>query len=86
MYCIDPVDAQSNAFCGIDEVSIIYFWYTYSKSKSLCKVFKDNQSSIIVAESKKLSPRKKHIAIKYHNSQIFVQKKTILICYIDTRE
>ena len=32
-----------------------------------CKAIKDNQSCIAVAESKKLSPRTKHIAIKYHH-------------------
>lgn len=32
-----------------------------------CKVFEDNRSAIAIAESKKFTPRKKHIALKYHH-------------------
>ena len=39
-----------------------------------CKVFEDNQSCIAVAESNKPSPIIKHIPIKYHHFQRFVQK------------
>ena len=66
----------------------IYFIFDINipKLELLCKVFKENQSCIAVAESNKFSPRTKHIAIKYHCFRIFVQKKIIWICYIDTRE
>ena len=51
-----------------------------------CKLFEKNQSCIAVAESNKLSPRKKYIAIKYNHLRSFVQNNMIGICYIDTRE
>ena len=44
-----------------------------------CKVFEDNQSRIYVAESKRLSPRTKHIDIKYHHFRSFVKNKIIRI-------
>ena len=49
-------------------------------SEVFCKVFKDNQICIAVADSNKLSPRTKHIAIKYHHLRIFVLEKIIRIC------
>ena len=49
-----------------------------------CKVFKDNQICIAVAESNRFSPRTKNIAIKCHHLRSIVQKKIIRICYIDT--
>ena len=51
-----------------------------------CKLSEDNQSFISAAESKTLSPKTKHIAIKYNHFQSFVLKKIIWMCYIDTRE
>ena len=56
------------------------------KPEVFCKLLKDNQSYGSVADSNKLSPRTKHIAINYHRSQSFIKKKFIQICYIDTRE
>ena len=32
-----------------------------------CKLFEDDRSCIIAAESARLTPRTKHIAIKYHH-------------------
>ena len=66
----------------------VYFIFDINISKLgvFCKVFKDNQCCIVVAKSNKLSPRKKHMAINYHNLKSFAQKKIIWICYIDTRE
>ena len=49
-----------------------------------CKLSEDNQSFISAAESKTLSPKTKHIAIKYNHFQSFVLKKIIWMCYIDT--
>ena len=51
-----------------------------------CKVFEDNQSCIAVAESKKLSARTKHVAIKYHHFENLVNDKVIKISYIDTKK
>ena len=50
------------------------------------RVFKDKKSCIAIAESNRISPRTKDIAIKYHNFRSFVQKKIICIRYIDNRE
>ena len=62
------------------------FYLHLPKPEVFCKVFKDNQSYISVAEFNKISPITKHIAVKYHHFQIFVQNKIIQICYVDTRE
>ena len=51
-----------------------------------CQVFKDNTSCIKVAESPKFTTRTKHIAIKYHHFQRFVQKRIIKWTHIDTKE
>ena len=50
-----------------------------------CKIFTDNQSCIVVADSNKFPLKTKHIAIKYHHFLSFVKKNIIWICYIDTR-
>ena len=55
------------------------------KPEVFCKVSEYNQSCISVAESNKFSPRTKHIAVKYHNFQIFVKNEIIRVCYIETR-
>ena len=51
-----------------------------------CKLFKNNWSCIIVAESARLTPRTTHIAIKYHHFSHFVQKEMVKIYPISTRE
>ena len=56
------------------------------KLKVFYRVFKDKKSCIAIAESNRISPRTKDIAIKYHNFRSFVQKKIICIRYIDNRE
>ena len=68
----------------MNEVYFIIFIHL-PKPEVFCKVFKDNQGFIAVAESNKLSPRK-HIAIKYHTFCGFIPNKIIWIWYIDTRE
>ena len=50
------------------------------------KVFEDNNSCIILAESSKFTPRTKHIAIKYHHFRKHVAEKTISIFLIDMKE
>ena len=67
------------------EVSFIFDVY-HPNSEVFLISFEDNQSCISAAKSNKLSPRKKHIAIKYHNFRSFAQEKIIRICYIDTGE
>ena len=66
------------------EVSFI-FDINLPKREVFRKLFEDNQSCIAVVESKQLSPRTKHITIEYHHFRIFLLKKIIRICYIDTR-
>ena len=50
------------------------------------KVFEDNQSCIVVAESKQPLVRTKHIAIKYYHFCSLVDKGTIKINYMDTKK
>ena len=69
----------------IKEVSFIFDVHI-PKPEVFCKFFEDHQICISMAESNKLSPKTKHIAIKYHNLQNFVLKKVIQICYIETIE
>ena len=57
-----------------------------SKPEFFCEVFEDNRSAIAVAESKKYTPRTKHIALKYHHFRRYVHDKTIRIKSIDTKE
>ena len=67
------------------EVSFIFDIHI-PKPEVFCKVYKDKQSYIAVAESNKFSTGAKHISIKYHHFWRFIQKKIIRICYIDTRK
>ena len=51
-----------------------------------CKLFEDNHSCIIVAESARLTPRTKHIAIKYHHFRSMVKNGSVKIYPISTHE
>ena len=51
-----------------------------------CKLFEDNNICIRVAETSKLTPRTKHIAIKYHHFRKHVADKTISIFPIDMKD
>ena len=51
-----------------------------------CTVYEDNESCIKVAKSPKFTPRTKHIAIKYHHFRSYVEKGTILLKSIDTKD
>jgi hypothetical protein len=50
------------------------------------KVFEDNNGALILASSPKMTPRSKHIAVKYHFFRSHVQKGEIKIYKIDTKE
>ena len=63
---------------------LLFIFDVHLQNKEVfCKVFKDNQICITVEKYNKLSSRTKHIYIKYHHYQSFVQKKIIQIGYID---
>ena len=51
-----------------------------------CKVFEDNQSTIVVVEPKKPPARTKHFAIKYHHFRNLVNDNILKINYIDTKK
>ena len=51
-----------------------------------CTVWEDNEICITVSKIPKFTPRKNHIAIKYHNFRRFVSDGTIIIKSIDTAE
>ena len=47
----------------------------------VCKVHEDNQSCITMATTHKFSPRKKHIAHKYHHFCSYIKSGAIQITY-----
>merc|ERR1712194_490993 len=51
-----------------------------------CKAFEDNQSFIVVAESKKPPERTKHIALKCHQFCSLVDEKIININCVDAKK
>ena len=51
-----------------------------------CKVFEDNTSCIKVATAPSMTPRTKHIALKYHHFRSFVKSGQIEIFSIGTTE
>ena len=53
--------------------------------KIRCKVFEDNKSCIAIAMSQKISPRTRHIAIKYHHFRHYVENTIVKILPIDTK-
>jgi Reverse transcriptase (RNA-dependent DNA polymerase) len=61
-------------------VSNVFEIRTYSK------VFEDNNGALALASSPKMTPRSKHIAVKYHFFRSHVQKGDIKIYKIDTKE
>ena len=69
----------------LKEMSIVFDLEEF-KPIVQCKVFEDNNSCISVATSPKLTPRTKHISLKYHHFKRFVTMKIIEILHIDTRE
>ena len=60
----------------IKEASFIFDIHL-PKPEVFCKVFEENQSFISIVESNIFSPKTKHIAIKYHHFQSFIQKNVI---------
>ena len=69
----------------MEEINEI-FPLNLKESKCHCKVFEDNNSYISIATSHKLSPRTKHIEIKYHHFQRYVKEKLVTILHIDVNE
>ena len=58
-----------------------------NKPEMICTTWEDNRSCIKVAESPKITPRTKHIALKYHQYfRQFVSNGTVVIKPIDTKE
>ncbi len=51
-----------------------------------CKVFEDNTSCITVAKAPSMTPRTKHIALKYHFFRAHVKSGLISINYVKTTE
>ena len=70
----------------MDKLKPLIDFYNPMPDIRCCKLFKDNHSCIIVAESTRLTPRTKHIAIKYHHFCQFVQKGMVKIYPILTKE
>ncbi len=51
-----------------------------------CKVFEDNTSCITVAKAPSMTPRTKHLALKYHFFRAFIKNGSISIHYITSAE
>ena len=51
-----------------------------------CTVFEDKNGSVEIANTPKMRPRTKHIAIKCHHFRTYVSKGDIQIVKIDTSE
>jgi hypothetical protein len=61
----------------------------YDKAFSIrthSKVFEDNNGALILASCPRMTPRSKHIAVKYHFFRDQVTKGNIQIHKIDTKE
>ena len=56
------------------------------KPKFVCKVHEDNQSCIKMATGVKISPRTKHIALKYHHFRYHIKYGRVAINYTPTYE
>ena len=54
--------------------------------KMKCKIFEDNESCIVMANSNCFSPRTKHITLKYYHFRRFVEEKIVSIEHIQTHE
>jgi hypothetical protein len=57
-----------------------------SKPQILCRLFEDNNGTLLMAKEQKYRPRTKHIALKYHHFRSFVNEKKVQILPIDTKE
>ncbi len=51
-----------------------------------CKVYEDNQSCIAKTELSKLTHRTKHIALKWHHFQAYVNSKRIRVTYTQSED
>ena len=69
----------------LQEIKEVFPIYT-PKLEIHCKVWEDNNGAISLAKNQKFSPRTKHISIKYHHLREHVNKGTISIHPIDTKE
>ena len=62
------------------------FCVNKKKSEFFCEVFEDNRNTIAVAETRKYTPRTKHITLKYHHFWRYVHEGIIKINAKDTKE
>ena len=51
-----------------------------------CKVFEDNSGALEMAKVHKYRPRTKHLNVKLHHFQSYVESKEVTIHAIDTTE
>lgn len=84
--------ALSSAMCEViplvnlmTELKIVVYFYDPTPGVK-CKLFEDGRSCLVVAESACLTPRTKHIAIKYHHFRSMVKDGKIKIHSISTKE
>ena len=70
----------------INETLLTTFNNTIDQKSNISIVFEDNQATILLASTNppKLTPRSKHIAIKYHWFRSHIQEGYIEILYISS--
>ena len=59
----------------ISDVAAFHKMPNVSSPEISCKVFEDNQSAYLLATNQKLSPRSKHLNVKYHYFWQFVKNQ-----------
>ena len=56
----------------------------FQPPKILCRLFEDNNGTLLLATEHRYRPRTKHIALKYHHFRWFVNAGKVEILPIDT--
>jgi histone deacetylase 1/2 len=68
----------------VKEVSVALGKDAIVKGRTYSKVFEDNNGALTLATVPRMTPRSKHIAVKYHFFRTHVQKGDIKILKVDT--
>ena len=67
-----------------EEIGKIY-QNDFQPPKILCRLFEDNNGTLLLATEHRYLPRTKHIALKYHHFRWFVNAGKVEILPIDTK-
>ena len=56
-----------------------------TQPKTTCRVFEDNVGALELANTHKLRPRTKHLAVQLHHFRQYILNKTIVVEKVDTQ-